>query len=284
MRSRVMEATRADELLRRTEVAVRMTAEPPPGEEIRLGVDLGTASVVLVAVDSVGNPLACELEAARVVRDGLVVDYLGAAQIVNRLKERLERRLGTELTHAAIAVPPGTRAADAGTHRHVVEACGLEVTAIVDEPTAANEVLGIRNGAVVDIGGGTTGLTVFRDGEAIYTADEATGGAHISLVLMGAERLTFEAAEEKKRDPAKAVAVLGTVKPVIEKMADIVRRHIQGHDVQDIYLVGGTCCLPGMEAIFEKAVGVRTHKPANPLLVTPLGIALSAGQPAEGGV
>lgn len=282
-RNRVVAPERVDALLLRAERCLTATGRLPAGAVPLLGVDLGTASVVLAALDPAGEPVACELETAAVVRDGLVVDYLGAAEIVARLKARLERRLGMVLTRAAIATPPGTTTADAGTHRHVVEASGLEVSCVVDEPTAAGEVLGVRDGVVVDIGGGTTGLTVFRDGEAVYTADEPTGGTHMSLVLMGAGKLSFEEAEARKRDPARAAEVLAVVKPVVEKMAAIVHRHIRGYPVEDVYLVGGTCCLPGMERVFERAVGVRTHKPACPMLVTPVGIALSAGC-VEGGV
>lgn len=268
----------ADDVLHKAWDALTATYAPVvPGEPL-LGIDLGTASVVLAVLDRGGNPLACEMEYSRVVRDGLVVDYFGAMEIVRRLKERLEDRLGAELTQAAIAVPPGTDPADAGTHRHVAEACGLEVATIVDEPTAANKVLGIRNGAVVDIGGGTTGLTVFRGGRAVYTADEPTGGTHISLVLMGGRGISFDEAEALKRDPGRAVEVLAAVKPVIQKMAGIVGRHIAGRMVDDIYLVGGTCCLPGVEQVFSQELGVAVHKPAEPMLVTPLGIAMSAAR------
>jgi ethanolamine utilization protein EutJ len=65
------------------------------------------------------------------------------------------------------------------------------------------------------------------------------------------------------------------VRPVIQKMASIVARHIEGRDVDAVYLVGGTCCLRGMEEVMEKELGVPVSKPANPFLVTPLGIALN---------
>lgn len=45
---------------------------------------------------------------------------------------------------------------------------------IVDEPTAAAAVLKITDGAVVDVGGGTTGISILKDGKVIYTDDEAT--------------------------------------------------------------------------------------------------------------
>ena len=51
--------------------------------------------------------VACEKQAAQVLRDGVVVDYTGALRIVRSLKERLEARLGTELVNCAIAMPAG---------------------------------------------------------------------------------------------------------------------------------------------------------------------------------
>lgn len=266
---------KVERLLTSAAHSITTTSPFSPDDDFLLGVDLGTASVVLVVLDSSKNPVACETEDAKVVRDGLVVDYHGAVAIVKKLKEKLESRIGKSLERAAIAVPPGTHPADAGTHRYIVEACGLEVTGIVDEPTAANEVLQVQNGVVVDIGGGTTGLTVFKDGKSIYTADEATGGTHISLVLMGGRHIQFEQAEQLKRDPDTAAEILAEVKPVIQKMASIVSRHISGYDVDNIWLAGGTCCLPGIEVIFERELGIPVFKPIHPYLVTPLGIAMS---------
>ena len=46
-------------------------------------------------------------------------------------------------------------------------------------------------------------------------------------------------------------------------------------DVDTIYLCGGTCCLTGIEIVFEKITGIHTVKPANPFLVTPAGIAMN---------
>ncbi len=177
--------TKANELLKKADRALRETTPPRKEEKLRCGLDLGTASVIMVVLGENDEPLACEMQACQVARDGLVVDYMGAIAVARRLKEKLESRLGRTLVNTAIAVPPGTNIRDSGTHRHVAEAAGLEVTAVLDEPTAACSVLGMTDGVVVDVGGGTTGLAVFEDGKAVYTADEPTGGTHISLVLMG---------------------------------------------------------------------------------------------------
>ena len=252
-------------------------AEISPNEQLFVGVDLGTAYIVVVVVNAEHEPVACALEFAQVVRDGLVVDYTGATRIVRKLVQQLEQRLGRELELAAIAVPPGTGERECATHRHVVEGAGLTVTAILDEPTAANAVLGVENGVIVDIGGGTTGLSVLENGKVVYVADEPTGGTHLSLVLAGNYGISFEEAEAIKKDPARQEEILPVVKPVLEKMASIIRRHIEGRDVSAIYLVGGTCCLKDMEKVIAKETGKPVCKPSNPFLVTPLGIALNCG-------
>ncbi|MBP3729885.1 MAG: ethanolamine utilization protein EutJ [Mailhella sp.] len=256
-------------------------AELAPGEKLYTGVDLGTAYIVVVVVNADLEPVACALEFAQVVRDGLVVDYTGATNIVRRLVRQIEEKLGRELDTAAIAVPPGTRERECATHRHVVEGAGLSVTSILDEPTAANAVLHIENGVIVDIGGGTTGLSVLEDGKVVYVADEPTGGTHLSLVLAGNYGISFDEAEKIKKTPCRQKEIFPVVKPVLEKMASIIKKHIQGRDVPAIYLVGGTCCLKDMENVIAKETGLPVCKPANPFLVTPLGIALSCASQAD---
>ncbi|MDO5536485.1 MAG: ethanolamine utilization protein EutJ [Desulfovibrionaceae bacterium] len=270
-----MDIEAVDSLIAELESRIAEPANIAPGEPLYVGVDLGTAYIVVVVVDAEGMPVACALEFAQVVRDGLVVDYSGATRIVRRLVAQLEERLGRKLEKAAIAVPPGTGERECATHSHVVESAELEVVSVLDEPTAANAVLHVENGVIVDIGGGTTGLSVLRDGKVVYVADEPTGGTHLSLVLAGNYGISFEEAEEIKKDPARQKEILPVVKPVVEKMAAIINSHIRGRDVEEIFLVGGTCCLKGMEAIIAKETGKKVCKPANPFLVTPLGIALN---------
>lgn len=268
----MLEIERVQALLKateQTERGIRKEAAPP----FKVGVDLGTASIVIVVLDAQDRPVACARKNAQVLRDGVVVDYFGAQQIVRELKAQLEERLGHELTDAAIAMPGDTESS-AKTHRYVVEGAGFEVTRVLDEPTAANAVYRIRDGAVVDIGGGTTGLAIFQGGRLVATADEPTGGTHLSLVIAGNQKISLEEAERRKTDPNQHKALLPIVRPVLEKMATIVMRHIRGHDVQSLYLCGGTCCFSGVDRIFAAETGLSVSMPENPLLVTPLGIAL----------
>ena len=242
------------------------------------GVDLGTACIVLAVLDENYKPVAGAYRYADVVRDGMVVDYLGAVRIVRELKKEIEEKINAELIYAAAAIPPGTDALDSGAIKNVVQAAGFELTNLLDEPTAANEVLKIQNGAVVDIGGGTTGISILKDGKVVHVVDEPTGGTHFSLVISGAYGMPFAKADEFKRDNNNNKELLPVLKPVIEKVASIINQHVKGYDVDGISLVGGTCCLTGIEDVIQKQTGIYTHKPKNPMFVTPLGIALSCTQ------
>ena len=240
---------------------------------VHVGVDLGTAYTTLFVLDEAYRPLIGAYRFAEVVRDGLVVDFAGATKLLRELKREVEGRLGFELTSAATTYPPGVPQVEVRATRYVVESAGLECTGVVDEPTAANAVLQVTNGAVVDIGGGTTGIAILKEGEVIYTADEPTGGTHFTLVLAGAQHLSFEEAEALKINPAMQPQLFPMVRPVMEKVATIIARHIAGYTVERLYLVGGTSAFQGIDEVIAAITGVRTFVPTNPLFVTPLGVA-----------
>ncbi|MBU3192401.1 ethanolamine utilization protein EutJ [Clostridium algidicarnis] len=271
----MMNLGRVDTIIKEVESSIKKPRKVNRDEKLYVGVDLGTAYIVIVVLDDKKRPVACEMQFAQVVRDGLVVDFIGATKIVKELKRKIEDKIGIELTKAAIAVPPGTDERDIKTHSYVVEGAGMEVISVEDEPTAANAVLQIDNGVVVDVGGGTTGLSIFKDGKVIYTADEATGGTQLSLVIAGAYKIPFEEAEEKKKSTKNQEEIFHMVTPVIQKVASIINTHIKAFDVDKIYLVGGTCCLKNFEKVIQKETGIETIKPLNPFLVTPLGIAIN---------
>jgi ethanolamine utilization protein EutJ len=251
---------------------------------LHVGVDLGTAYLVLVVLDQAKQPLAGEYQFAQVVRDGLVVDYLGAIDLLVEMKKRVERRLRRELTRAASAFPPGVHPVEVRAMANVVEAAGLRCSRVVDEPTAANALLGLKNGAIVDVGGGTTGIAILQDGEVVYTADEATGGTHFSLVIAGAQDISFEAAETMKVNPDEQARLFPIVRPVMEKVGDIVARHVAESQVQveNLTLVGGTSAFARMAEVVEEYTGLPTYIPDRPVFVTPLGIAMNDAMSEDG--
>lgn len=184
---------------------------------LKVGVDLGTANIVISVVDANNKPVAGAMFPSTVVKDGIVVD----------------------------------------------------------EPTAAAHVLSIKNGAVVDVGGGTTGISILKDGEVIFTADEPTGGTHMTLTIAGYYGISIIEAEEIKKDASKESDNFAIIKPVVQKMASIVKGFLEGFNVDAIYIVGGACCFSEFEEVFEKEVGIKTIKSNQSLLVTPLGIAFN---------
>ena len=75
-----------DEVMKRLEVASKICNDASPVQvegPIHVGVDLGTADVVVMAVDDNGMPVSAFLEWATVVRDGVVVDYHGAITVID---------------------------------------------------------------------------------------------------------------------------------------------------------------------------------------------------------
>ena len=241
---------------------------------LKVGVDLGTANIVVAVVDKNNKPVAGMSMASKAVRDGVVVDFMGAAQKVEAMKKALEIKLGVELSTAATAIPPGIIEGNIRCIANCVERGGFTVKQVVDEPTAAAGLLGITEGAVVDIGGGTTGISILHNKKVIYTADEPTGGTHMTLTLAGYHNISFAAAEIMKLDKSKEADVFPIVKPVIEKMASIVKAFIKDKEVHNIYVVGGACSFQEFEQVFTNILHIPTVKPNDCLFVTPLGIAV----------
>ena len=135
-----MDIERVEAFMKRVEQSEQETFAPV-GQKLKVGVDLGTAYIVLVVLDEENNPVACEKQAADVLRDGVVVDYLGALRIVKELKAKLEKRIGRELVNCAIAMPAGTESSTK-THQYVAEGAGFEeVCTALREQSEAGHIL-----------------------------------------------------------------------------------------------------------------------------------------------
>ena len=239
---------------------------------LKVGVDLGTANTVLAAVDTTNRPIAGISAPSHAIQDGVIVNYFESVQLVTKLKETLEERLGTELLYAAAAIPPGVSEGSVKSIGYVLEGAGFEVTNIVDEPTAASAVLKITDGAVVDVGG-TTGISILKDGKVIYTDDEATGGSHMTMTVAGHYRIPYEEAEVLKTQPEKEAEIFPVIKATVEKMALITEKFLKGYQVPAVYVVGGSSMFTEFTSVFEKRLHLPVYRPVHPLLVTPLGIA-----------
>jgi ethanolamine utilization protein EutJ len=240
---------------------------------IRLGVDLGTATVVLTALDDDDAPVYWDFLPCEAVRDGVVVNFGDAVSAVRKLKADAEAKLGIVIKEAGTAYPPGVPVSDSRACRFVLESAGIECRSLVDEVSAAQELLKLRSGVIVDVGGGSTGVGVVEDGKIIQLDDRPGGGRHLDLILAGALNISTDAAEQMKRKrPTECVDIL---RPGVERVAASVQRQITGRTVSSVHLVGGALQLPGADQIVADYLGIETVAYPHAELVTPFGIAAS---------
>jgi cell division protein FtsA len=169
-----------------------------------------------------------------------------------------------------------------------VNRAGLQVQDIVLEPLACSEAvisaeekeLGIL---LIDIGGGTTDVALFRDGAIWYTGILALGGDHISNdIAVGLRTPTAEAEDLKKRygcaltalvreDEAIDVPSVGgrkprqisrqvlseIVQPRVEEIFTLVARDLTRAGFQDtaaagVVVTGGTSIMQGVPELAEQ--------------------------------
>ncbi len=185
--------------------------------------------------------------------------------------------------------------------RQCVGAAGVEIQQFVLNPLASAEVvlteqerqMGV---AVCDIGGGTTDLAIYVNGDVWHTMVLAVGGNHITQDIAHGLRLPLSQAEEVKKQQGYAVrSEIGSeeyfsirpfgedhdVKINRQDLAHIIEARIEetfGLIMQEVkrsgydgllpagmVLTGGTSALPGIKNIAAKVLGmpVRTAQPEN---------------------
>ena len=117
--------------------------------QLYAGVDLGTYKAITIIIDETGKPRAARMRRAKVVRSGLIVDYAGAQNIVSQMIKEMRAASQLPIEKGATSYPPQTEYANIDATRYILEGVGLEVINVLDEPTAANQILKLENGARV---------------------------------------------------------------------------------------------------------------------------------------
>ncbi|MBW8009838.1 MAG: cell division protein FtsA [Chloroflexi bacterium] len=183
--------------------------------------------------------------------------------------------------------------------RQCVGSSGVEINQFVLNPLASAEVVLTDTeremGAVVcDIGGGTTNLAIFIEGDVWHTMVLGVGGNHITSDVAHGLRLPFTQAEEVKIHHGHAlmsginssenfsVRAFGQEKPVDVRREDLV--HVIEARVEEIFslmvqeikrsgfdgllpagmvLTGGSSALPGISKLASEVLNmpVRIAKP-----------------------
>ncbi|HAX70113.1 MAG TPA: cell division protein FtsA [Anaerolineales bacterium] len=185
--------------------------------------------------------------------------------------------------------------------RQCVGAAGVQIQQFVLNPLASAEVvlteqerqLGV---AVCDIGGGTTDLAIYVDGDVWHTMVLAVGGNHITQDIAHGLRLNISQAEEVKKQQGHAIrSEIGSeefflIRPFGEDrdvrinrqdLAHIIEARIEetfGLILQEIkrsgydgllpagmVVTGGTSALPGISKVASEVLGmpVRMAQPQN---------------------
>lgn len=103
-----------------------------------------------------------------------------SAEILKKLKDRAEKRLGGELVGAVVTVPAYFDDSQRQATKDAAKLAGLNVLRLLSEPTAAALAYGLDNGAeglylVYDLGGGTFDVSVLRLSKGVFEV-LATGG------------------------------------------------------------------------------------------------------------
>ena len=240
---------------------------------LSFGVDLGTATIVVTAIDADRRPIYWNFLPCEAVRDGVVVNFAEAVAAVRALAAEAAKALGEDVAAAASAFPPGVAEAEARACRYVLENAGVTCRRLVDEVSAAQALLQIRDGAIVDVGGGSTGVGVVENGNIVSLSDAPGGGRHLDLIIAGALGVSVEEAERRKREGEPGLSEI--VLPGIERIASSIGKQAGPRRVETVHLVGGAIRVPGAPKIVGDYLGVRAVGYPHSELVTPFGIAMS---------
>ena len=269
---RLLPASAATQFLERAAGRYQEAASEWVGP-LRVGVDLGTATIVFAVIDAAGEPIYVDSIPSQVVRDGVVVDFHGAVQVVLELKGRAEAALGQPFDEAGTAYPPGVGPNESRACQFVLERAGLDCVSLLDEVSAANRLLEIADGVLVDVGGGSTGVGIIRNGELARVSDLPGGGHHLDLILAGALQLPLAEAESLKRE--RGGHYLHVLQPGLERVANSIQRLSVGEENLPVHLVGGALMIGGAGDVVARYLERPVVEYPHALYITPFGIARS---------
>ncbi|OGE30928.1 molecular chaperone DnaK [Candidatus Daviesbacteria bacterium RIFCSPHIGHO2_01_FULL_44_29] len=107
-----------------------------------------------------------------------------SAQILQKIKADAEAYLGDKVTEAVITVPAYFDDAQRQATKQAGEIAGLNVSRIINEPTAAALAYGLDKAhahtiAVYDLGGGTFDISVLELGEGVFEVKSTNGDTHL---------------------------------------------------------------------------------------------------------
>ncbi|MCI0465867.1 MAG: cell division protein FtsA [Beijerinckiaceae bacterium] len=296
---------------------------------IRCAVDaaerMAGVQVESVIVNATGGRLTSRRYGAKVATTGLAVTQADVHRVLEACTLRGGQQ-GRAVLHAlpagyslgetrSIQDPRGMVGDELGAEMHLlscdaaaarnlmltVERCHLGVNAIVATPYASGLSVLADDEAelgtvLVDMGAGTTSISVFSSGHLAHADSFAVGGNHVTMdvarglgiTLADAERLKtlYGACLTSLSDESETIAVvpagedgerpahlpkaqlISIIRPRVEEILELVRDKLKNaslppHAGRRIVLTGGACQLTGMQAAVKRIVPgqVRIGRP-----------------------
>ncbi|MBB3173934.1 cell division protein FtsA [Endobacter medicaginis] len=185
--------------------------------------------------------------------------------------------------------------------RATLARCDLDVATLVSTPLASGLSVLTEDerelgATVVDLGGGTTQIAVFGEGQMLHTALLPVGGLHVTKDIAGmlstrlesAERLKvlygnaeLSAEDEREYLPVQLIAgeddqfarvprsmIVGIIRPRLEETFELVRDRLDGAGIglaaaSRVVLTGGASQLDGVPELAARILGrqVRAGRP-----------------------
>src|SRR6267143_5249544 len=148
-----------------------------------------------------------------------------SAMILQKLKQAAEEYLGQTVSKAVITVPAYFNDAQRQATKDAGQIAGLEVTRIVNEPTAAALAYGLDKKkdetiAVYDFGGGTFDISILEVGEGVVEVKATNGDTHLGGDNLDQRIIEWIGAEFKRDqgiDLSKDKMALQRLKEAAEK-------------------------------------------------------------------
>ena len=178
-------------------------------------------------------------------------------------------------------------------HRCDLEVAGLASASYAAATSALVEDEKELGAACIDMGGGTTGVTVFLRRHMIATASVRIGGAHVTSDISGGLRVPHETAEAIKcryggvvatgRDDREVIALdaetgdwhhdrrsvtraelIGIIRPRVEEILEEARARLDSAGFgslpgKRVVLTGGASQIPGLDGLAARILGTQVR-------------------------
>lgn len=122
---------------------------------------------------------------------------------------------------------------------------------------------------LIDIGANKMNINILRDGMSLLTKDAALGGARITAEIQDLFDVDYQTAESIKvggmeaPDPAALEEIVGRAAnnwiAEVKRTIDYLEASYPNEELSEIYLSGGSMRIKGLDALFEKELGVTVN-------------------------